>query len=84
MAKVNVIPNKDFQKVLTEGVKTLNVGANKRNKPMDRIVRRNATILDKAGREWTLESGDKVYTRRAGISGPKEDFFLNQNGSNVS
>ena len=43
-------------------------------------VRRNATILDRAGREITLESGGKIYVVRSAISSLKEDSYSTKMG----
>ncbi len=47
---------------------------------MDMRVRRNATILDRAGREITLENGNKIYVVRSAISSPKEDSYSTKMG----
>ena len=47
---------------------------------MSMIVRRNATILDRAGREVTLDDGNKIYVVRSAISSPKEDSYSTRMG----
>ena len=71
---------KTISKYYVKGVRILKKRANRRTNQMDMRVRRNAAILDRAGREITLENGNKIYVVRSAISSSKEDSYSTKMG----